>query len=88
MFTKLSVDIREELKKVIDPEINHNIVDLGLIYEVKVKDKHVEVLMTLTTPMCPAGGYLMHEVERVITELGYTCEVELTFDPPWNPDMI
>jgi len=82
------VDPKEILKQVKDPEIGQNIVDLGLIYRVDMEGKHAKILMTLTTPMCPAGGFIMNEVERVLTENGLTSEIELTFEPPWSPDMI
>ncbi len=80
------MDLREALKTVVDPEVGQNIVDLGLVYDVKVEGKRARVTMTLTTPMCPIGGLLISQVEERLRELGYEPEVELTFEPPWTPE--
>ena len=58
-----------ELRKVRDPEIGHSIVDLGLIYNVTITGDTVDVLMTLTTPFCPASEYLMTSVQDAIEGL-------------------
>ncbi|MHA1593679.1 MAG: metal-sulfur cluster assembly factor [Candidatus Baldrarchaeia archaeon] len=85
MLTKEQV--MDALKKVYDPELGVNIVDLGLIYEVNVKDKNVYIKMTLTTPGCPLYMMFLREVERAIKELGAeNVEIELVFDPPWTPE--
>ena len=77
----------EALKKVHDPELGVNIVDLGLIYDISVKDNDVHVKMTLTTPGCPLYMVFLKEVERAIKELGANkVEIELVFDPPWTPE--
>ena len=79
------------LKKVFDPEINLNVYDLGLIYDVTVDaDTNARVTMTLTSPNCPAAEILPMEVEfatRAVSNIN-TVKVVLTFDPPWNPDKI
>ena len=83
--------IIETLKTIFDPEIPVNIYELGLIYEVKVDDKHnAHVVMTLTTPNCPVAESLPVEVrERVEGVNGINeVEVELTFEPPWDKDMM
>jgi len=74
------------LKKIYDPEIPINIVDLGLIYGVQIEDGHVEVLMTLTVPGCPMAAYIAQEVEKKLQELEgvKSVKVNLTFDPPWS----
>jgi metal-sulfur cluster biosynthetic enzyme len=80
--------IREALRLVIDPEVGINIVDLGLVYGVVVRDGAVRVTMTMTTPACPLGEHLTREVEaRVRAEYpGFDqVEVEIVWDPPWNP---
>ena len=77
-----------ELRKVRDPEIGHSIVDLGLIYNVTITGNTVDVLMTLTTPFCPASEYLMTSVQDAIEGLGGKPHVELTFEPAWGPDKI
>lgn len=78
----------KKLKEVIDPEIGMNIVDLGLIYGVKIKDGQVKVMMTLTTPGCPLAAFFPEEVEKKLKEIAGVkkAKVELTFDPPWSPE--
>jgi metal-sulfur cluster biosynthetic enzyme len=90
----------EHLKKVIDPELNIDIVSLGLIYEVYVKTVQAEkgpqpfvhILMTLTTPGCPLAGVLDAMVKDNLKDLPGLLPanilVEVTFDPPWMPDMM
>lgn len=76
------------LKKVIDPEMGLNIVDLGLVYEIKVKGREVEVTMTLTWPGCPLHDVFINNVEEALKEHDYKPVVKMTFDPPWTPHMI
>jgi FeS assembly SUF system protein len=75
------------LRDIFDPEIPVNIYDLGLIYGVDIADGHVTVTMTLTTPHCPVAESMPGEVElRVMAVPGVaTCDVNLVWDPPWNP---
>ncbi|MBT7754782.1 MAG: metal-sulfur cluster assembly factor, partial [Candidatus Magasanikbacteria bacterium] len=79
--------IIEELKRINDPELFIDIYTLGLIYEVNIKSKEeVHVLMTFTTPMCPAGDMLRHQVESAMRRLGFSAvDLEITFEPPWKP---
>lgn len=81
-------DVRKQLKEVIDPELNINIVDLGLIYEIEVKDDRAEILMTLTTPGCPLHGVFDEMVRQEVGALEDINEVdvELTFEPRWTPE--
>jgi metal-sulfur cluster biosynthetic enzyme len=81
------------LRQVHDPELFVNVVDLGLIYEVRVAPREdkadIAVKMTMTTPACPAGPQLIQEAKDVLKALGDevgNVEVELTLDPPWTPD--
>ena len=80
------------LKAVIDPELGVNIVDLGLVYGVEIDDKaHVKITMTLTTPGCPMHASFAEEIEQVLWQSlpGITgVEVDLVWDPRWNPSMI
>jgi metal-sulfur cluster biosynthetic enzyme len=78
---------RETLKKVIDPEIYQNIVDLGLVYDIVVADDNaVDVTMTLTTPHCPMGPQILENVNRVLIEEGATSvHVEIVWEPMWTP---
>ena len=79
------------LKKVYDPEIPVDIWELGLIYNISIKeDNHVDVTMTLTSPNCPVAESLPLEVEQAVlqTEGVKSVNLELTFDPPFTPDMM
>lgn len=78
MNTKESV--LKKLKNVLDPELRISIVDLGLIYDVKIKGKDVEIIYTLTTPGCP----LSEVIEMLIKSEVLGAKVTLTFDPPWD----
>ena len=78
----------DALKEIYDPEIPVNIYELGLIYGVEVtEDGHAAVMMTLTTPHCPVAESMPAEVElRVSAVPGIaTCDVNLVWDPPWDP---
>ncbi len=81
-------DVLGQLEEVIDPELNVNIVDLGLIREVDVEDDRADILMTLTTPGCPLHGVFDELVRREVKKLESIDEVdvELTFEPRWSPD--
>jgi len=82
-------EIWNALKDIVDPEIGANIVDLGLIYEVRVDNgKDVYVKMTLTVPGCPLMNVLPAQVEERLKQLEGVGKitVQLTFDPPWSPD--
>lgn len=83
-------NVREQLKEVMDPELNINIVDLGLIYEIEVREDEVYILMTLTTPGCPLHGVFDEMVKREAGNLDgleeHEIEVELTFEPRWTPE--
>ena len=79
------------LKKVYDPEIPVDIWELGLIYNISIKeDNHVDVTMTLTSPNCPVAESLPLEVEQAVlqTEGVKSVNLDLTFDPPFTPDMM
>jgi len=82
-------DVWNILQEIVDPEIGANLVDLGLIYEVKVTEgKEVYVKMTLTVPGCPLMNVLPAQIEERIKQLEGVekITVQLTFDPPWSPD--
>lgn len=88
---QLETEIVEVLKSIYDPEIPVNIYDLGLIYEINPKeDEKVEIVMTLTAPNCPIADQILQEVkERVETVEGVNeAEINLTFDPPWDKEMM
>ena len=81
-------EIIDILKKVIDPELRHNIVDLGLVYNIDFnKEKNsVKILMTFTTPLCPYGDILIDDVKERLEDEGYKPELEITFNPLWSID--
>lgn len=83
-------EIIDKLKKIKDPELDIDIVSLGLIRDIIIDDtaelKKATVIMTLTTPFCPFADQLINEVEKSLTDMGYEdARVELTFTPLWEP---
>jgi FeS assembly SUF system protein len=90
--TPFEARIIAALRSVFDPEIPVNIYDLGLIYNLQADEKSgdVYILMTLTTPNCPVAEDMPMQVEeavKLVEGIG-TVRVELTFDPPWDKDML
>ncbi len=83
-------EVYEALREVYDPEIPINVVDLGLIYDVKVDEGNVDVKMTLTFAGCGMGPYIAQQAEWRLAELDGVDDinVELVFEPPWTPDQI
>ena len=92
MAQALSIeDVYEALKTVYDPEIPVNVVDLGLVYDVQVNDdNNVYVQMTLTFPGCGMGPHIAQQAEWAIQDVEGVedVQIELTFDPPWSPELI
>jgi FeS assembly SUF system protein len=89
--TELKDKVREQIKQVYDPEIPVDVLELGLIYDIKVFPvNNVYVLMTLTSPSCPSAEQIPTEIEEKIRELKEVSDVtiELTFDPPYTQDMM
>ena len=80
----------DEIKKIFDPEIPVNIYELGLIYDISIKDKDVSVKMTLTSPNCPVAESLPKEVKDSILELKEVKKVDLdlVWEPPWDKSMM
>lgn len=90
-YTKEELKIIEIIKTVYDPEIPVNIFDLGLIYSIDIdKENDVKINMTLTSPFCPVAESLPEEVRKKVEAMDETksAKVEVTFDPPWNMDMM
>ena len=86
---RLTGEIVGALKTVFDPEIPADIYELGLIYKVEIKDdRSVDVVMTLTTPNCPAAGELPQSVENAVASVPGVgvVNVNLVWDPAWSPD--
>ena len=88
------MDLREqviaEIRKIYDPEIPVNIYELGLIYDVKVKDDKAKIIMTLTSPNCPVAESLPKEVKDSAMQVEGIEEVDLdlVFEPPWDKSMM
>ncbi|MCC6494365.1 MAG: metal-sulfur cluster assembly factor [Pirellulales bacterium] len=85
--------VREALKQVIDPELFVNIVDLGLVYDIRIAESeegasNVDIDMTMTSPACPAGPQLLGQSKHFVSNLEGVGEVDvrLVMDPPWTPD--
>ena len=80
--------VKKALRKVKDPELNLDLVVLGLVYGVDVEGNHVHVRMSLTTPMCPAADQIVSDAKREVEAMDGVNEadIELTFDPPWSPE--
>jgi metal-sulfur cluster biosynthetic enzyme len=81
--------VRKALRAVKDPELNLNIMDIGLVYDVEIGDDgHVRVEMTLTSPGCPAGGEIIEDVKRVVGQMEgvQSVDVDLVWEPYWTPE--
>lgn len=82
-------EVQALLRRVTDPELEINIVDLGLVYGVQVEEGCIRVAMTLTTPACPLASVLPAQVEEVLRASfpGHAVEVSLVWEPRWTPEM-
>ena len=84
-------DIREALRRVLDPEIGVNIVDLGLVYRIEVDGARVRIAMTMTSPACPLADYLKDLVTLAIRDrvpdVG-DVDIVVEWEPPWDSDMM
>ena len=87
---KIKEKIIDEIRKIYDPELPVNIYELGLIYDIQVKDKKAEIKMTLTTPNCPVAESLPKEVKDGVMQVDGIDDVDLklVWDPPWTKDMM
>jgi len=82
-------NVRTALRSVIDPEVGLNIVDLGLVYDVKISDNKLQVDLTMTTPACPMGELILDNARQALTALlpeGAEINLNLVWEPPWSPD--
>ncbi len=81
-------EVRHALTNVVDPELHMSIVELGLVYGVEVKGDAAHIQMTLTSPGCPYGPYLLHQVNEAAMQVEgiETAQVDVVWDPPWGPD--
>ena len=82
--------VREQLRQVYDPELGVNIVDLGLVYDIRVTPEQIYIRMTLTTPGCPMHKMIVGGVERALQEQkeNRELEVDVVWEPRWSPEMM
>ena len=82
--------VRKALRKVKDPELNLDLVVLGLVYDVRIDGGVVDVTMSLTSPACPVAGQILDEAREAVEGIEGVerANVELTFSPPWTPERI
>jgi len=82
--------VRENLRTVVDPELGVNIVDLGLVYGIEIRDSDVDVKMTLTSPACPLGAVIQAQVNTAVKKLPWVKEVkiDLVWSPRWDPRLM
>ena len=80
--------ITENLRNLFDPENSINVYDHGLIYEINILEEHCDIIMTLTSAFCPAADEIIADVHDAVCAVDdiKTCNVEITFDPPFGPD--
>lgn len=87
----LKLEIIDALREVYDPEIPINVYDLGLIYDIKVKENgFIHITMSLTSPTCPTAEYIQEMITSAVSAVQGVSEVEieLTFEPRWTPDRV
>jgi metal-sulfur cluster biosynthetic enzyme len=87
--------LRSALRRVIDPEVDVNIVDLGLVYAIEFEADGepdlVRIVMTMTSPACPMAEMIIADIDQVLDEVlpeRWRVTVKIVWDPPWNPDMM
>lgn len=82
--------VRNALKTVKDPELNLDLVVLGLVYDIEVEGSSARATISLTTPMCPAAEQIVEDARAAVAGVDGVedAQVELTFDPPWTPERI
>ena len=82
--------VNDILKQCYDPEIPIDLWNLGLIYNIDIKENSINILMTLTTPGCSMAQHMADDIKNKIQNLDtkYNVQVDVTFDPPWEPTMM
>lgn len=83
--------IRKALRKVVDPEVGANIVDLGLIYRIEIDAPQLLIEMTMTSPACPMGEMIVGDAEAALTKAlpaNLRPDIQLVWEPPWEPSMM
>jgi metal-sulfur cluster biosynthetic enzyme len=87
----LQAPVAAALTRVVDPEVALSIVDVGLIYGVRIDERQAQVRLTMTSAACPVADLIIEEVEDELDRVlpaGCALEVELCWEPPWTPDMM
>ena len=86
----LLVSVRAACASVADPEFGVSVDDLGLIYDITIRDRAVDIAMTLTSPYCPAGDVILHGVRAAVARVAgvASVEVRLVWEPGWTPEMV
>ena len=90
-MSKISEEnIREALKRVYDPEIPVDIFEMGLVYDIRINEPNIGIVMTLTSPSCPAAQSIPEDVKYRIMEIEGVehVDVEIVWDPPWGMEMM
>lgn len=83
--------VRAVLRKVIDPEVGMDVVELGLIYGIAIGPSNIDIVMTMTTPACPMSAMIMQDAQREIGAVappGTAIDVQLVWEPPWDSSMM
>ncbi len=82
--------VRQALRQVRDPELDMNIIDLGLVYDVEVDEGQVRINMTLTSPGCPAGPMITNDIYKAVRALEGVkdVDIDIVWEPYWTPDRI
>lgn len=88
--TVTQAEVLDALRKVDDPELGINVVDLGLIYSVEIEKGDVQVDMTLTTPGCPMHSFIARQVWQAVNDLPEVSDtkVRVVWEPRWTPDRL
>jgi metal-sulfur cluster biosynthetic enzyme len=82
-------EVLDSLRSVLDPELGLNVVDLGLVYEAERSGGKIHIALTMTTPACPLGDMMVHEIKDVLAARFPNVadvSVDLVWDPPWSPE--
>lgn len=80
--------IRQLLSQIIDPEVGASIVEMGLIYSIRISDNAIDIDMTMTSPACPMGGMILDDIDETLNRYlpeSVTHAVHVVWDPPWDP---
>jgi metal-sulfur cluster biosynthetic enzyme len=82
--------IADILRRVDDPELGINIVDLGLVYDLRFTDGHLAIELTMTTPACPLSDYIKRAIRQIVDRVEQIdrVQIDIVWDPSWSPEMM